>query len=240
MRGAIREIVYDLSGYPKGTSGEAEWREAISRGELRRETIVVVYREGGEPHSLSAGEVPELTPLFEERDASVADGQAEDGSGAGGADEGLKAARPPRRRQPRGGRRKWLWDGDVDPHAIEDVTTDVVGWSVDGGRAILLGVLLAVLVGFSIALLPIRPDPVSRSSPRWYRVVAAADIRKSPSADAQPVKMLTRNRILWGVPDETTRGKWLRIARGLYAGFYFKMENLETANVTGNELEIVD
>lgn len=256
MRGDIRQIVYELDGQPVGLTSEAEWREAIRRGELGRETPVEVYREGeGRPHSLPAAEVPKLAPLFDALETPVRDrgGAAEGGAAAGGPEDGATAVgdseargrkagsrRPSRRAS--GEKKVATLKGPYDPHAE---IKEVAGKAEPSGRRrrlVLLGsLLLLALAGVAVAVgLSIRPEPFAVEVPQWYRVIASADIRKRPSADAEPVERLARNRILKGVPDETTRRRWLRIANGRHAGFYFKMEDLEIANVTGDEIEIVD
>lgn len=240
MRGEIHEIVFELDGIPIGLSNEAQWREAIRRGELGRTTRVIVRRESEPALSQAAGEVPELQPLFEAQEAGVPEA---DGAAAAELETGTPEAAAPRPASRLSPRRRQREDKvPLDPHAIEEEVT-IHRRGPNWQRPALLGLLLLALAGLAAAIgLAIRSKPVAgiEGTPQYYRVVSSADIRKGASLDADPVKRLTRDKILKGIPDARTEGRWLWIAEGTHAGRYFKMENLELANVTGNEIDIVN
>jgi len=58
-------IVFERNGFPVELVGERDWRRAIERGHLARDTPVTIFRRPGAGQMMSAAQVPELLAIFD-------------------------------------------------------------------------------------------------------------------------------------------------------------------------------
>ena len=61
-------ISYERGGVPVDLLDEGDWRRAITGKQLKRSTMVRLYREDGRPRVVPAGDISELEPIFDEID----------------------------------------------------------------------------------------------------------------------------------------------------------------------------
>lgn len=59
-------FTYDRGGVPVELASESDWRRAVMRGHVGRDTLVTVFAADASPTMLPAGQVPELAALFDE------------------------------------------------------------------------------------------------------------------------------------------------------------------------------
>lgn len=189
-------FTYDRGGVPVELASESDWRRAVMRGHVGRDTPVTVFAGDAGPTMLPAGQVPELAALFDEVELPSAPPPP------AAAPPSLAAAPPapaaPRPHAPRGSADPIHVAGAAAggravpaPDVPMPGSTGRAGRAGDGDAARLGRGSLALVIGLFIALLTVgvtrscatRPAPV-QEPPANMKEIPASPPRSVAAAPA--------------------------------------------------------